>query len=884
VDSTRWYEKLGRSRPGYREGGSFTHEGKRYDLDRALGLADQTRTRRFHIKDLAWVLKYDKPDPVRVQAADLKAPVLVTQGKYGLTVVDGIHRLAKASERGRKTLPGRLITLEKEAAREPRPSSRSPPQLSRGGGGATISRGSLRRVVHSCMRTSTACRTGGSVDSTRWYEKLGEQTPTGERAPASNKRRLRLGLLAGGGSLLAALALRKPVLRAITKPGPTFIRAQSLDNESLTLLRNGQPAPLREFLRAADEISLRVRVPGVPPVWERGPVRVYRRGRRMSADVYSKELDDEGRRSLALVEQATRYGTTPEEFGRSAYDQVVRSPHFRGRTFDKLGEVSGHWRRLPPGQEGHDQTGNQTTGRTWVRRSRMKAGFEPKPHQQKYLRAVREQKGTLALHGTGTGKTFSAIAAFEELKDSGDARRALVIAPAGLRSNFLHKGINKFTDSKGVILKKPQELDDDVEYAVISYAAFRQNPQGWIDAVRPDTIIADEVHKAGNPSSSTYKALMGARQQVPRFMGLTASAVQNEPADLVPLLQLATAGGHPIQSKTEFRKEYMRSEIDASQRGVFGGKVRKQKVVNVERLKQVVGPSIHYVEDLDATEKPVKEAETVEVPMSEDQIRLYRMSMRGIDPKIVDKIKRGEPVGQKEAMTVFTKLLRARQVSSSLSTVDPSMSLEEAAEMTPKIKKVLDDATEHIESTPDAQVIMYSNFYRGGVDVLKAGLSARGISFGVFAGRGQQGVTEQSRQDAVDNYLEGKKKVIIITSAGAEGLSLGNTTMVQLVDGHYNPEKMAQAEARGIRAGGLSHRPQEERRVRVKRYVSSLPKTFWEKLTFQPAEVSVGQWVYRTAKKKERLNRQVREVLEDRSRHEERRRDSTLYRTFVRNP
>jgi hypothetical protein len=513
----------------------------------------------------------------------------------------------------------------------------------------------------------------------------------------------------------------------------------------------------------------------------------------------------------------------------------------------------------------------------------MKAKYKPMKHQADFTKAVKQQLGKkrgggiIAAHGTGTGKTFSSINAFEELKEAGKAKRALVITPAGLRSNFLNKGISKFTDSKGVILKKPAAVADDVEYVVVSYDAFRNNPDAWIDQVKPDTIIADEVHRAANPGSKTYQALKHARNRVPRFMGLTASVVQNKPSDVVPLLELASGGEQPIKTKKQFRKHHIKRRPSAA-RGVFGGKTYEERLVNQMKLKASVGATIHYIEDLDASKKPAKDVETVEVNMSKGQMKLYRMSMKGIDPVIRKKIAEGQPVSQQQALNIFTRLMRARQVSNSMHLASAHMTPAQAAEETPKIKKILDDATGHIKKTPDAQIIMYTNLVHGGVDVLEAGLKQRGISYGIFAGRGVKGVTEETRQKAVENYLAGKNKVIVITGAGAEGLSLGNTTLVQLVDGHYNPERIAQAEARGVRAGGLSHRPIEERRVRVKRYVSTLPKTFWQRITFQEPEKSVEQFVYRTAERKRRLNRELRDVLKGRSEHERKQRESLFYR------
>lgn len=545
--------------------------------------------------------------------------------------------------------------------------------------------------------------------------------------------------------------------------------------------------------------------------------------------------------------------------------------------------VDGHWRRLEPQQHGKGQGGEEQVGKTWVHHNGLNKDIRLLPHQIDFMQAVDkmdDDAGIIAAHGTGTGKTLSAISSFEELKGEGRAKRALVVTPAGLRSNFLEKGVEKFTDSQGEILSKPKELSEGVEYGIVSYDAFRRRPQEFIDALKPDTIIADEVHRAANPDSKNYKALMSARREVPRFIGLTASVVQNKPDEIVPLLHLTDPDAETYSSKRSFRDAHVERRASKT-KGIFGGKTYEEQLIRQTLLKSRVGGNIHYVEDLDASEKPKKVVETIPVLMSDEQLDLYHMSMKGIDPVIVAKIKAGQPVSQDQAMMLFTRLLRARQASNSLNSVIPDMPPEVAAERTPKIKKILDDAQEHLKNTPDGQVIMYTNLVHGGVDVLEAGLKARGIPFGTFAGRGVKGMTEENRQGAVKKYLKGKNRVIVITGAGAEGLSLGNTTMVQMVDGHYNPERIAQAEARGIRAGGQSQRPIEKRKVEVKRYVSTLPKSFWQKLTLQDPDKSVEQWVYRTAEKKTGINRQLRDTLQQRSDFEDKKRDSALFRAYA---
>lgn len=94
----------------YREGGSFTHDGKKYDLDRALSVADAKNITYPSVKSLEWVLKHDTPDLARLTKADVNAPLLVARDSRGrLTVIDGLHRLAKAQKQGTKKLPSRVL-------------------------------------------------------------------------------------------------------------------------------------------------------------------------------------------------------------------------------------------------------------------------------------------------------------------------------------------------------------------------------------------------------------------------------------------------------------------------------------------------------------------------------------------------------------------------------------------------------------------------------------------------------------------------------------------------------------------------------------------------------------------------------------------------------
>ena len=90
----------------YREnpGSSFTHNNQEYDLNKLLKLTHGKEGYPFPIKELKWILSHTKVYKNRVEKADTFYPILI--GKMGSkwVVYDGVHRLTKAIEEGRKNI------------------------------------------------------------------------------------------------------------------------------------------------------------------------------------------------------------------------------------------------------------------------------------------------------------------------------------------------------------------------------------------------------------------------------------------------------------------------------------------------------------------------------------------------------------------------------------------------------------------------------------------------------------------------------------------------------------------------------------------------------------------------------------------------------------
>lgn len=487
-----------------------------------------------------------------------------------------------------------------------------------------------------------------------------------------------------------------------------------------------------------------------------------------------------------------------------------------------------------------------------------------RPHQENFINKLIQNKGKIiAAHGTGTGKTFSTTRGFQRMKNIGMANRALVVTPAGLKRNFIDKGIKRFTNLKVTEYNTTEDLKTKKpsDFNVISYALFRRHPEKFTNAIQPDTLITDEIHKAKNWKSANYKSIMMARAKVKNAILATASPVSNSPKDILPLLNIASGEELPQPKSGLFRATV---KYDPGREGFLGFFKRppswrvKEKSPYTKAVRRYV--DMVTVEELGKADFPDKKVNTVHIPMSKHQENLFNYIMGDLSWWTRWKMKRNLKLNKDEAKHVLQKIQQARAVSNGIHTMDPSISLSESAKKTPKIKKLVKDVKHHLDNVSDAQIVIYSNLIKGGVDVIKAGLENEGIDYGLFIGKGTMGVTEAQRNKDVEDFLDGKKKVIILSGAGAEGLSFENSTFHASMDGHYNPEIIKQSEARSRRLGGLSHRPQGEREVIVKRYMTVFPDSVFKKW-FGKTSKAMDEKVYEAAWRKERVNEIFRDVV-----------------------
>ena len=508
--------------------------------------------------------------------------------------------------------------------------------------------------------------------------------------------------------------------------------------------------------------------------------------------------------------------------------------------------------------------------KSMIKRGSLNRDVSLRPHQVDAIKFLQERGRGIVAHGTGLGKTLTSIAAFENMREKGDANKAIVVVPAALRENYA-KNISDFTDSdysiygaKGESGTSYYDQPSDAPYNIMSYEMYKKDPEGIRERLGADTLIIDEAHRARNDTSVTYKDLSANTDKYKHIIALTGSLVNNEPSDIAPLLHVAFGDEDAaIADRKMFDKLFVRKDVKV--KGWFNPVTEvTPSIINKQDLARHLSDKVHYVSHEAMKDSlPEKEEEVVKVQMTPEQKRLYLWSLNALDPITRLKIKNNIPVSQREMTGIFAQMMQGRKLMTDQSVMDDSLIDKNPYEYSPKIKKIVDDLGEHLEESDDNKAVVYGNLIHHQLNAVQKGLEHKGIPYTTYYGVGNEGNSSKARSGNVKEYMDGKKRVLLISGAGGEGLDLKGSTMLQMVEGHYNPEKIQQAEARVRRMGDMRGKP-----IKVKRYVSTLPPSLLEKglsLFGRKPSTSIDEYIYNVAERKNKLNAEFRDVLSKRA-------------------
>ena len=269
---------------------------------------------------------------------------------------------------------------------------------------------------------------------------------------------------------------------------------------------------------------------------------------------------------------------------------------------------------------------------------------EPFEHQMATVRTVlRRMRGRAILADeVGLGKTIEAALVLSELRARGLARRALVVAPAGLVGQWQEELDRKFAlpsmvvtgtsppAGAGMDSGTTRAADGDEPVLLASLAAARRDPLRSVLVARDwDVVVVDEAHRVRNPRSASGRLARDLRAR--HLLLLTATPVENRLEDLFQLVSLVSPG--LLGTAAEFRRQYAVTSA---------GDAAVPVVRNVERLQaRTREVMVRHRRSEVALILPQRLAETVKVHLPDGEARLYaevaqriRVEGRGATPAV----------------------------------------------------------------------------------------------------------------------------------------------------------------------------------------------------------------------------------------------------------
>lgn len=463
-------------------------------------------------------------------------------------------------------------------------------------------------------------------------------------------------------------------------------------------------------------------------------------------------------------------------------------------------------------------------------------------HQQRVTdRISGEDPRLLVYHGLGSGKSLSALAAAEAAKKIHGGDYGIVV-PASLRGNF-QKEVAKFTRGSD---------PEIMSYTGLGMGKKFKKP--------PDTLIMDEAARLRNPQAASTRAATEAARQAKRLLLLTGTPITNEPSDLASPLSMLH--NKPI-SPEQFEEKYVGyKKVGPGWMGWLKGVKPGEKayVKNEDELRSLLKGKVDYQPSKTPEGVDVDE-EVVRVPLSPAQQKIQNAIRTRIPPGFLWKLDQEFPLSRDELAKLNSFLTGLRQVSLSTQPFRKDKDLLKSFDQSSKLQKAYSDLQQVLQDDPRKKAIIYSNFIDSGLKPYAAALERAKVPHGIFHGS----IPVKTRLQALKDYNDGKLRALLLGPAAAEGISTKGTSLIQLLDPHWNESRLQQAQGRGLRFDSHAGLPEDLKNVLVRRYLtqSEEPGVVGKYLLGRKRERTGDEVLERLTAEKEEINDVFRRILRE---------------------
>ena len=454
------------------------------------------------------------------------------------------------------------------------------------------------------------------------------------------------------------------------------------------------------------------------------------------------------------------------------------------------------------------------------------------PHQRAGVNFLATAKRALLADEPGLGKTAQAIRALKKLHERGeDVFPALVVCPNTLKKNWVREFQRWWPEAttqiiKGTAAQRKKQFaiadESNLDVIIINWESLRSHsrlaPYGSVALTRCSecggldesisltrcevhnrelnefefkAVVADEIHRSKDPKSKQTRALWSATGDADYRFAMTGTPIANNVVDLWPILHWLSPKDWP--SKTKWIDRMINTLTN-----LFGALVVQGiKPDMQEEFYKALNP--HMRRMLKARVLPWLPEQVFEkrdVEMSTKQKKAYTQ-MRD------HMIAVFEEGGALTAPSILTQTTRLNQFANAYAeiVVDPATGEEKVklADPSCKVDALMSDIKSNDFGDDSVAVCAVS---RQLIELLSAAMTKAGIEHGLVTGA----QSEDERQQAVDDFQNGRTKWILYTAqAGGVGITLTAARRLIMLQRPWSLVDYKQALDRTHRIGSEIH-------------------------------------------------------------------------------
>lgn len=406
--------------------------------------------------------------------------------------------------------------------------------------------------------------------------------------------------------------------------------------------------------------------------------------------------------------------------------------------------------------------------------------YKPFTHQLETTEFMTLNPRAFVLNDMGTGKSISALWAFDYLRSIGKVKRMLIISPLSTLERtwgdeiFKHFRHLEFTVLHGTAQQRKDRLAMDKDIYIINHDGIKSKEllNLLTQRDRLDAVLVDEISGGfRNSSSDRWKCLRTLTKDKAYVWGLTGTPIPKAPTDAWAQVKIVRPDSTAARYFGAFRDQVMRQVTQ------FKWVAKEDSLDTVHRIMQ---PAIRFKRE-DCIDLPPTTYLDRHAELGAEQGKMYK--------SMLDKFEAECDAGQVTAVNEAVKVNKLLQIVSGVAYGDDGDITLPSPARVQVVKDTIEEA--------DGKVIVFVPF-TGALTALAAEL---GEDYTVEIIHG--GVSKNERDRIFGEFQNGNNPKVLVANASAmsHGITLTAADTIIWYSPVHSAETYEQANARIVRPG-----------------------------------------------------------------------------------